>query len=254
MSRQTQLNPTEQKLYKVASCWLQRSYRLTRKLNSAQQKIKQSNKLIQNPVLNNISKYVSPTVYRFLEAQIKNFRLKPRGRRYTTEDKIFALSVYKSSPRGYRLLQKLFALPSRQSLGKLLQNITFGPGINVRIFEHLKQVVSNLQEKDRYCTVIFDEISLQVGLEYSKHKETIEGFECFGDIRRLRFANHALVFLAQGITKSWKQPLSYVFCNAATDSAQLAVLIKDIIQAVSSCGLIPVAVVCDQATNNQAAF
>jgi hypothetical protein len=50
---------------------------------------------------------------------------KSRGRRFTMEDKIFALSLLKHSPRAYKLLEKTFALPSRKKLMALLNEVPF---------------------------------------------------------------------------------------------------------------------------------
>lgn len=72
----------------------------------------------------------------FLESQIRTQSKKPRGRRFTFDDKVFALSLFKQSGKAYRLLQKVFALPSRSSLMNLLQKIPFKTGINKKIFQH----------------------------------------------------------------------------------------------------------------------
>lgn len=61
--------------------------------------------------------------------QVKNQMLPPRGRRCTMEEKILALTLMKSSGKGYRLLSKIFALPSRQTITNLLNRIPLIPGI-----------------------------------------------------------------------------------------------------------------------------
>jgi len=49
----------------------------------------------------------------------------PRGRRFTVDDKVFALSLYKQSGKAYLTLSKVFALPSRKSITDLLKKGTF---------------------------------------------------------------------------------------------------------------------------------
>jgi len=59
------------------------------------------------------------------------------------------------------MLSKVFALPSRKCIMDMLKKIPFQTGINQKIFENLKNAVNKIRNKlDRYCTVIFDEISL----------------------------------------------------------------------------------------------
>lgn len=81
--------------------------------------------------------------------------LKSRGRRFTVDDKVFALSLFKQSGKAYRTLSKIFALPSRKSIMDLLKKVPFEVRINKRIFEHLKTAVKKMKNRlDRYCTVI----------------------------------------------------------------------------------------------------
>ncbi|KAK9731740.1 hypothetical protein QE152_g13374 [Popillia japonica] len=97
-------------------------------------------------------------------------------------------------------------------------------------------------------------ITLQAGLSYSKYRDVIERFECFGSTSHVKIADHALVFLAHGTYSNWKQPLAFMFCEAATNKTHLAVRIIEVVRAVLSTGLMPIGTVCDQASQNQAAI
>lgn len=55
---------------------------------------------------------------------------KPRGRKYTMKEKILSLTILKQSAKGYNLLRKLFVLPSKRTLQKLLSFVVLKPGIN----------------------------------------------------------------------------------------------------------------------------
>lgn len=178
---------------------------------------------------------------------------KVRGKRFTLQDKILAVSIYKSSPKCYCLLRKIFSMPSERILRRLLMNIPFSPGVNEQIFDHLRKVVGTLCEKDKYCTIIFDKISLQPSLYYDRNKNYIEGFHYFEGDRVCKFADHALVFMAQGIYRKWKQPLAFMFCEGSTSTQQLASLIKRIAENIISCGLVPVSTVCVQGNANKSA-
>ncbi|KAJ8897452.1 hypothetical protein PR048_002798 [Dryococelus australis] len=94
---------------------------------------------------------------------------------FTLDDRILALSIYKQSGKAYRLLAKVFSLPSRQTIMKLLQKIPFSPGLNQQLFDNLKHSVSKLPKSDRYCCLLFDEMAIQPSLHYSSNNDKIIG-------------------------------------------------------------------------------
>lgn len=55
------------------------------------------------------------TTLRFIQSQLMQQPKHKKGRRYTIDDKIFALSLMKLSRRSYRLLERIFAVPSRKT-------------------------------------------------------------------------------------------------------------------------------------------
>lgn len=192
----------------------------------------------------------------FIASQIRTQPLKPRGRRFTIDDKIFALSLFKQSGKAYRMLSKVFALPSKKSILDLLRKIPFEPGINHHIFENLKKHVNKIKNKlDRYCTIIFDEISLSSGLQYMSNKDEVIGFQDLGNgDRSSLFADKALVFMVRGVRKTFKQPVSYMLANNSVKSPNLSVAIKDVIKAIQGTGLKVVSIICDQAQANVSAI
>jgi hypothetical protein len=119
----------------------------------------------------------------FFLSQMRNQTLKPKGRRYSSIDKIFALSVYKQSGRAYKFISKIFSLPSRKVLRDMLNN-SFNTGINQSIFSHLKDRVSKLKSTDRYCVLMFDETALCAGLQYNTKTDSVDGFVDFGGKNR----------------------------------------------------------------------
>lgn len=197
---------------------------------------------------------VNKTTLRFLQSQIELQQKKSRGRRFTMEDKIFALSIFKQSRKGYRLLEKLFALPSKATLIKLLKKIPLHCGINQPIINVLKTTVEKMSPQDRCCILMYDEMTIDTALSYSLHDDKIVGFEDHGDDNvKSGFADHALVFMARGIFRKWKQPIAYYYTQGGMNSSSLAVLIKNVIQALQATGLIVVASVSDQLSTNIAA-
>ncbi|XP_030758398.1 uncharacterized protein LOC115884077 [Sitophilus oryzae] len=183
--------------------------------------------------------------------QLKQQNVKPKGRRFTYEDKLFALTLFKNSPKGYRLLCNFFALPTPRTLNSLLRMVSLESGINKVLFDSLKEHVLKMNSLDRYCTVIFDEVALEPALVYLKKKDYFIGFQDNGANERLPlFADKAMVFMARGIHKKWKQPLCYFFNAGGMKSDVLANCIKLVITECKSIGLKVIGTVCDQGSAN----
>jgi hypothetical protein len=85
----------------------------------------------------------------------------PRGRRWNFEEKILALSLLKHGPTSHILLQTLFPLPSGRTLQSLLNTVHFRAGINTHVFYALRHSLQKMSEKDRYCCLLFDEMSIR---------------------------------------------------------------------------------------------
>ncbi|RZC38170.1 hypothetical protein BDFB_009522, partial [Asbolus verrucosus] len=71
------------------------------------------------------SSKVNRTTFAFLQSQLTQQSKKKRGRSYTLEDKVLGLLLMKHNPRGYKLLQKVFALPSQKILMAALRKVPF---------------------------------------------------------------------------------------------------------------------------------
>ena len=127
-----------------------------------------------------------------------------------------ALSIYYQSPKAYKLLSKLFALPSKRTIQCSLENTNVKPGLNDAVFDALQIKCNTMDDKDKCVALIFDEKSLKSNLVYSHGLDKIEGFEDFGELGTSQFvADHALVFMVRGLLSKWKQPLA-CFLTAGT--------------------------------------
>lgn len=188
----------------------------------------------------------------FTNMQCKKTKSKPKGRRFTLNEKLMSLSLYKQSPKSYRLLSKMFILPCRKTLSNMLASIPINTGINPKLIKVLKENVKNLKPQHKFCNILFDEISLNASLQYNHSKETIYGFEDNGSCRNQQFADHCLVFMVCGIGKKFKQPICYSFCKSITNKHDLTNQIRQVIRAVHSTGLKIVSTICDQGTTNSA--
>lgn len=165
----------------------------------------------------------------FTNLQLKYMK-KPRGRTYSMKEKVLSLTILKQSPKAYNLLRKLFVLPSKRTLQKLLSYIVMKSGFNQHIIENLRKSVEKLPAEKKLCSLIFDEVSLAPGLYYSKSIKEIVGFEDFGCKKTSKIADHALVLMIKSIKGKFKQPLCFTFCQSATKKEVLKIIIKEAIQ------------------------
>jgi hypothetical protein len=152
---------------------------------------------------------INNATFRFLQSQLTQQGKRERGRRFSTEDKLLALSLL--SPKAYRLLRKFFALPSRQTLIALLKKVPFESGISKLIFRCMQESLKKLSPRDCHCILLFDEMSLQPALSYNRFEDAIGGFQCTSGSSVQRIADHVMVFMVVGICKKWKQPVAYFF-------------------------------------------
>jgi len=118
----------------------------------------------------------------------------------------------------------------------------------------LGENVKQLKNKDKFCVILFDEVSLETQLHYDHNIGSVMGFKDNGLGHTQNFADHSLVFMIKSITKKYKQPISYTFCQSSTNNHDLANQIRMVIQAVTSVGLKVIASICDQGTSNSAAI
>lgn len=65
-------------------------------------RLKLAKQFNNSPLRNQLMEKVNSTTLNFILTQIKIQKRKIEGRRYTLNDKITALSIYKTSPKGYK--------------------------------------------------------------------------------------------------------------------------------------------------------
>lgn len=225
-TRKNDLTPKAMKFYYEVLRLKRKSDKLSKNVTSYKTRIKLAKKYSEDDSFRSLSTKVNKITYNFILSQLKTQNKKPNGRRYTQEDKILALSIFKQSPKAYNYLSTIFSLPSPKTLNLLLQDIPFYPGLNRHIIENLRNQSQKLSEIDRNCVLLFDEMALNVGLKYNLKKDYIFGFQDFGsDNRSPDFADHVLVFMIRGLRKKCKQPVSYYFCKCTRKIQTLTSLI-----------------------------
>ncbi|KAJ8953500.1 hypothetical protein NQ318_023621 [Aromia moschata] len=177
VQRAKELSCRERKMYNQTVCYKKRAQSLTKK-NSFKRQLQ----LLQN---------ITTPVFNYSKSQVECDEKHPKGRRFSVEDKILALAFYKRSPTVYRFLSSIFAIPSTSTLHNLLGRIPISPGINHTIFEALKEVSKKMKSVNKYCILLFDEISLEPHLHYNQYTDEVEGLENCGTQTSTKLANHA---------------------------------------------------------------
>ena len=193
-----------------------------------------------------------PKLNNFFKSQINNINKKVKGRRYSETDKQLALSLFMSSHKAYRILSKVFLLPSVSYLRSIISAIKIYPGFNTNVFETLGKTVEKMDIMARLTSISFDEMSLAELLSYNVQTDECEGLEDFGPWGKTdRRANTALVFMARGITSHWKQPIGYFLSHGPMDRDRLCHLLLECISNLSKVGLTVKCIVSDQGPSNQ---
>ncbi|CAG4952681.1 unnamed protein product [Parnassius apollo] len=227
LSKSLELTPKKLKLYKRCRRNLSEIMRLRKKIK------KQPRALFKTLTTNSnvqslMDKNISGPFALLLQSQLQNTPRKLTGRRWSIDDKVMALSIYKRSTGCYRLLRRLFCLPSEGTLKALLNRIPMKCGINSQIFKTIKDITKNREPEENLCILAFDEMSIRKHLQYNSKQDVIDGYQDHGNQgRTMEPATHALLFMAIGIRKKWKQPLAFYFSGDCVTADRLSVLIKE---------------------------
>jgi hypothetical protein len=86
---------------------------------------------------------------------------------------MLALSLLKRSPNSYSLLRVLLPLPSRHTLQSILGTVHFAAGINARVFGALQHSLQKMSDRDRYCCLLFDEMSIRENVCFNQTLDCI---------------------------------------------------------------------------------
>ena len=129
------------------------------------------------------------------------------------------------------------------------------PGFHDAILALIKEKFARASAKDKLCVISFDEMQLKLRLTYQRGEDLIEGFADHGSLgRKKACANHALVMMARGVTKRWKQPVGFFLSAGTTKAAAQQQLLTQCIQRVTAAGLTVLATTCDMSKNNQKTY
>jgi hypothetical protein len=108
------------------------------------------------------------------------------------------------------------------------------------------------REQDKTCVLLFDEIDIKEQFHYDIGSDRVIGYEDYGrEELFIKSANKALVFMCQGLSRNWKKPVAYYFCNNACHADNLIKCVHEVLHAaIHIGGLDVVATICDMGSNN----
>ncbi|KAL4103435.1 hypothetical protein QTP88_018812 [Uroleucon formosanum] len=249
------LSPTKQFIRLQKRCKrLEKLLKIKRSTISLLQKKKLSNKKNKISIQRFLQeiKFSSITSKSLVSMQINHKKRTP----WTINEKKLALSIYYKSPTTYEYMRKnKIILPGASTVRRWLNSIHFTTGFSSRYMEQIQLKVSFMSYQEKQCVVLLDEISIMKSIEYNKSKDEIEGYEDLGTLGRIdKIGSHALVIMVRGLYNNWKFPLSYYFTGSGIKGDNLAIIVKESVQKLFDLGLTPVAIVCDQGTQNRRMF
>lgn len=224
VSRQAQLTPKARKLYKTLVDQGNKMSVLGNRLKSFKSRLHHAEKCVEVSGMESIFSKVNETTFNFKLSQINTQKKKPKARRFSNNDKTLALSLWKSSGKGYRFLSKIFSLPSKKTLTNFLSNVSLQPGVNEHLFKNLQGSIGKMNNKQKCCIIMFDEMSLSCQVQYNRKEDIIEGIDRTGSSPGI--VDHANVFLIQGIYSRWKQPICFTFSDGPVKTMILKNMIK----------------------------
>ncbi|KAM7300921.1 uncharacterized protein ISCGN_016498 [Ixodes scapularis] len=143
-----------------------------------------------------------------------------------------------------------FTLPSRRSLRRWLANVKMTPGIIPGFMSSISSKTKLWNERDRICTLVFDEMILKKNLSYDVAQDVVLGFADDGVERTSSIADRAQVFLLSGVSRRWVQPVAYTIGHTSTPSSVTRNLLMSLIEQLKDIGISIKAVVCDQGASN----
>lgn len=94
-----------------------------------------------------------------LKSQVANVGKAKNRRRYTTEIKEFALTLFFYSPKSYKFMRKYLYLPHKSIITKWISSVNGNPGLLTDVFKYLEE--NSHKEHFKEVALIFDSLSIR---------------------------------------------------------------------------------------------
>ncbi|KAJ8913806.1 hypothetical protein NQ315_002712 [Exocentrus adspersus] len=147
-----------------------------------------------------------------------------------------------------RLRKNAQKMKTESTVRKWIGAARIETGFRPELVYQIKKKVEAMEESERYCSVVFDEIKIKKSFDYSKLLDYIEGYEDLGPTfgRSSKRGSQIMLFLARGIYSKWKIPLGYFVSATAMKHNILENIITEMVTKIHETGLYIKTIVCDQ--------
>jgi hypothetical protein len=203
---------------------------------------------INSEIQNVLSTRFSGVLFTIIQNEDLNMD-KKNAKRFDSDILEFASTLNFLSPKAYKYARKHLCLPTVTTLRRH-QSVSGNPGWSAESF----QALSEHESKDGGCVIIFDAMHLK---EHAQFVKVSGGYKAFGYIdhgngpdENGTLANESLVFIAVGLLKAWRFPLSYFLTRGALTAVQQHALVKEAIIRLHDIGVTVRAIVCDGTSAN----
>lgn len=235
----------------------QKVARKSKKINTMKeliQHLKKSSRCddgIEEVVMNNFEGFQLEVFH----SELRNSKISARQRRYSTEMKEFALTIYFYSPKAYNFLRKKLFLPHPAMLRKWLSVFNCEVGFLQEVFDFLKEQ-ARTSDYLQDVALTFDSMAIRSQLLYDKKTDKHCGYVDLGNVSAVdseELATEALVLMIVSYTKNFKCPIAYFFVNKISAIIQKQ-LILVAIQKLSEINISVRSVTCDGCIANIKTF
>jgi hypothetical protein len=194
-------------------------------------------------------KYLKEPLGKLIEMQVLLLGKEKQGRRYNSFTKQFALTVHFYGPKVYKFLGTLITLPSDTTLRLYTQKWTISCGFDELALRTISLKLNHLNNKERECALIIDEMNIKPNYFYNISKDGIVGVHNLGHFRQFKPAKYAMGLMLREITVNWKQPLGYFFLQSNCPVDDLKMLIFKYIDYLKQIDCVVKVVITDLGVN-----
>ncbi|XP_077512561.1 uncharacterized protein LOC144123634 [Amblyomma americanum] len=152
---------------------------------------------------------------------------------------------------GYDLLiEQGYPLPSRRTLCRRLQHLSFKPGVLHEILSAMQTKISSMKDIEKDCILFLDEMEIRSGIELDRGNDTLLGMITLPSSDQP--AKHALVFMVGGTNTRWKQVIAFHYTGAYVSGDVLKDFVFHLIKLCTDIGLRVRCVTSDMRSSNHA--
>ena len=204
---------------------------LNHKINKMRAEIEEKDKLLLD--YQTANNFFHPDQQEFLAKG----HLKGKGRKWSNNSVEDALKIrFACGPSGYDLLKSLkWPLPSLPPLTRRIKLIKFDYGILQEVFDMMAIKTKTLDEYEKFCGIVLDEMSIKEGFDYDASTDQFLGQVNLPS--HFGMATKGLVFMLVEITTRWKQPVTYYLTADSTDGSVYGNILMQLILQAEKIGL-----------------